>query len=128
MLFIGCVCADVNKQILCVANIKCFTRNTFHSYVQLQGLDMFLPKKNFNINLLSCKWVLTTLASIVSPFFYSHESELTILIAFFPAKHKHQSHFSPYRLDFSKILCQNSIKDHKKVYFDGDHFMFDGNF
>ena len=44
-LFIGCVYAEVNRQVQCFAYVKCFSRNTFHIYVQFQALDMFLKIK-----------------------------------------------------------------------------------
>ena len=64
-LFIGCLYAEGKRKFQSFAYVKCFSRNTFHPYVQFQALDTFLPeKKSFKIIFLSCKGVLITQASI----------------------------------------------------------------
>ena len=44
-MFLDCVYAEVNQQIQYFAYAKCFLRNSFHPYVQIQAFDTFLPKK-----------------------------------------------------------------------------------
>ena len=50
MLFTGCVYAEVNQQIQSFAYVKCFLRNIFYTYEQIQVLNDFLEKKKLKRN------------------------------------------------------------------------------
>ena len=102
--------------MFCIREV--FLRDNFSPLCSLSNFKSFpSPKQTFKINLLSCKRVYITLASIFSfyPFSKSQESELTNLIVFLLLNTNIKDTF-PITLGFPEILYQKSKSYHKYRY------------
>ena len=93
-LFICCVYAEVNQQFQCFVYVKCFSRNTFRPYIQLQVLDAFLPKKKASMEIYyQVKGLYNTSVHFLT-FCQDIGKWVNFSDRFFPAEHEYQNHFS----------------------------------